>query len=149
MRDAAHHELRMEPMAGLQLAVSLITAVLDILTHMQEADSPPTRGTSHQNNGSHHNNSHHNNKAPRRPASEGGSVPRVVPGPLVDLRIDGEREYAVDEVGVLLSISPQTVRKMIDNKKLKAERHGKGRGHWIIQGAELLRFTHQTDDQPS
>lgn len=138
MRDAAHHELRMDLKVGLQLALSLVTGLLSVLSHMQEANIAATG-----------EGPHHNNKAPRRAASEGGSVPRVVPGALVNFRIDGEREYAVDEVAALLSISPQTVRKMIDNEKLKAERRGKGRGHWIIQGHELLRFTHQTDDQQS
>ncbi len=138
MRDAAHHELRMEHSHGLQLALSLVTALMSVLSHMQEADISPTKVGFH----------HHNNK--RRPASEGnGSVKTSGPGALVNFRIDREREYAVDEVAALLSISPQTVRKMIDNKKLAGERRGRGRGHWIIQGTELLRFTHQTDDQQS
>lgn len=128
MRDAAHHEL--------QLAITLVTTLLSILTHMQEADNPPMKAGSHPNN-----------KAPRRPASENGSMPTYGPSALVNMRIDAEREYKVDEVAERLSISPQTVRKHIEGNKLKAERRGTGRGHWVIQGAELLRFTHQIDDQ--
>jgi excisionase family DNA binding protein len=128
MRDA-HHAL-------LQSALSLVTALLSVLNHMQEADiTPPMKGGSHDN------------KAPRRPTSSNGSIPTIGPGALVSMRIDAEREYKVDEVAERLRVSPQTVRKMIDNDKLKAEKRGTGRGHWIVQGAELLRYTHQTGDQ--
>lgn len=132
MPDA--HELRMEPRAGLQLCLNLVTALLSVLSHMSEADAAATA----PKNGLH--------KTVRRPAS--GGVPTVAPGALINLKIDAEEEYDVDEAAKRLAISPQTVRKMINHDKLKAERRGEGRGHWIIQGTELLRFTHQTDDQP-
>jgi Helix-turn-helix domain len=141
MRDAAHPELRMEPRDGLQLiqlALSLTATLMSVLTHMQEAQGAPSaRPDSHPHNGFH--------RKSRRP-SQNGSIPTYGPGALVRLRIDAQREYKVDEVAERLGMSPQSVRKMIDTDKLKAEKRGTGRGHWIIQGAELLRFTHQTDD---
>lgn len=123
----------MEPRKGLQLALNLVTALLSVLSHMSEADA-----TTAPKNGSSH-------KPARRPVSGDSSVPGVAPGALVNLRIDEEREYEVNDVAVLLAVSPQTVRKMIANDRLKGEHRGKGRGRWYIQGTELLRFTQ--DDQ--
>jgi excisionase family DNA binding protein len=134
MPDA--HELRMEPRAGLQLALNLVTALLSVLSHMSEREA---EAIAVPKNGSP--------KTPRRPTGNGSSRPTIVPGALLNLKIDAEEEYDVDEVAKRLAVSPQTVRKMINHDKLKAERRGEGRGHWIIQGTELLRFTHQTDDQ--
>lgn len=141
MLDA--HESRVEPQR-LQLAVDLLAAALGILNHMKEA----TAVTTAPMNGSH--------KTTRR-SSSNPPLPSTVPGGLVALRpsqriqseaIDGEREYEVHEVAERLGVAAQTVRKMIDSDRLKAERRGNGRGRWYIPGAELLRYKHQADDQP-
>lgn len=136
MRDA--HELPVEPQSGLQLAESLASALLSVLRHLREAKADadvPSRG------------GHHHNKTPRRHQNSNGAGPSPAPGALVNLNINPEREYEVNEVAGRLRISPQTVRKMIGSDRLKAERRGNGRGRLYIQGAEILRFTHLTEDQ--
>lgn len=51
-----------------------------------------------------------------------------------------EQVLTVDEVAAELRVSPQTVRKLIDNGELKAFRVG---GQWRIKRKDLDRYIEQ------